>query len=75
MTLDSGDHDCYSPEEKQRIHEEWLDSERGQSYQRHMKWEERKASLVGAAVWIVVGLLGLVVGLAVLRWAIGELTK
>ena len=75
MTANSGNGDYYSPEEKQRIHEEWLDSERGQSYQRHMKWKERKASVVAAAVWIVVGFLALVVGLAVLRCAIGELTK
>jgi hypothetical protein len=75
MPVDSGDRDYYSPEEKQRIHEEWLNSERGQRFQKGMEWEERKASVVRAVVWIIVGLLALVVGSAVVKWAIEELAK
>jgi len=75
MSTDPGDVDFYTPEEKQRQHEEWKASKRGRQFYKELEREERKSAAVGAVVWIVVGLLALVVGAAVLKWAIEELAK
>jgi len=75
MPTDPGDVDFYTPEQKQRIHEEWLNSEQGRRLQKEMEHSERETSVVRFVAWIVIGLLALVVGAAVLKWAVEELAK
>jgi hypothetical protein len=75
MTVDSGDRDYYSPEEKRRLNAEWGDSEAGRRFYKGVEREERKAAVVGAIVWIAAGLFALVVAAALVKWAIEELAK
>jgi hypothetical protein len=72
---DPGDVDFYTSEQKQQIHDEWLRSELGQKFQKEMKRGELVASIGRVAAWLVIGSIVLVVGAAVLKWALEELAK
>lgn len=75
MATNRGDVDFYTPEERERFHQEWLRSEAGQRSQRAQKWQERRDTVVRWIVLSVLGSLGLVMGGAVIKWAIEELAK
>jgi len=75
MALDSGDRDYYSPEEKHRLNAEWRDSEAGRSLYKEIDKEERKAGVGRAIVWLAMVILVLVVGTAIVKWALEELAK
>jgi hypothetical protein len=75
MATNRDDVDFYTDEEKQRFHEEWLRSEAGQRSQEAQKRQERWDAVVRGIVLLVLGLLGLVIGGAVIKWAVEELGK
>lgn len=75
MPTDPGDVDFYSPEEKQRHHEEWLRSEHGQRLQKEMDRSDLAATIGRTATWVAIGVIVLVVGAAILKWAMEELLK
>ena len=76
MPLDDGDVDFYTPEEKREMLREAFPPSKPSA------WNSFKESVAGTAgsvlligVWIVTALVVLVVGIAVVEWAIEELAK
>jgi hypothetical protein len=75
MATNRGDVDFYTPEEKERFYQEWLRSEAGQRSQEAQRRQERRDAVVRWIALLAFGLLGLVIGGAVIKWAMEELAK
>lgn len=69
------DRDYQTPEERRRLDAEWRNSESGRRFYRSMAHEARKAAVVRTILWVAIVFLVLVVGAAVLKWAIEELAR
>jgi hypothetical protein len=76
MPLDDGDVDFYTPEEKREMLREAFPPSKPSawsSFKESVAYTAGSVMLIG--VWIVTALVVLVVGIAVVKWAIEELAK
>jgi hypothetical protein len=75
MPVNPDDREWISPEGKRRFHAEWRNSEAGQRFYKEARRDELKETFVRITIWIVIALVLLVVGSAVVKWAVEELAK